>query len=103
MYITHTHTYIQASISPNALTSCNTRAAEDQKTTIECGLNNPTLAGSTLQLEIYFRLNDSAISLSKRQLELQFSVVDGVSQTVVTTQAQIINLDAVAGFKLSSR
>ena len=34
---------------------------------------------------------------------MRFSVVDGVSQTMVAAQAQIIDLYAVAGFKLSSR
>lgn len=97
------HILIKVSISPNALTSCNTRAADEQRTTIECGLNNPAPAGSILQLEVYFLLNDSAISLSKRRLDLQFSVVDGISQAVMAAPTQTIGLDVVAGFRLSSR
>lgn len=99
----HELTLVQVSITPNALTSCDTRASEDQTTTIECGLNNPTLAGSTLQLEIYFMLNDTAIPLTTTQLEIRFSIVDGVSQTEAAAQTLSIGLDAVAGFKVTSR
>ena len=91
----------QISLSSNALTSCDTRATGELSTTVECGLPNPTLAGSTFPLEVYFLLNDSDISLEKQQLQLKFSVVDGASQTVVATKSQSIGLEAVAGLRLS--
>ena len=96
------YTLTQESITPSAITECNTRVAEQTTdSAIECKLRNPIRAGKKLEMVVYFLLNTSALSLESKELTFNFSVsgsVDGSRQV----QVRSIQLDAVSAYGLTS-
>ncbi|XP_064402359.1 integrin alpha-V-like [Halichondria panicea] len=78
------------SLSPSAVTECNSRLINDQlsnfTTAVECALRNPTLAGKTLQLELFFGFNLSGIPLDTESLEFTFLL----SETMGSAQCECV-------------
>jgi len=56
----------------------------------------------TLQLELVFSLNESAISLDSSSLELVFSVLDGSSGNVTGTARSSVALEALGDYEITT-
>lgn len=93
-------------MSQDAATECNSRPLDDQLSNftiaLECSLRNPTPAGSTLQLELFFGFNVSAVSLETSSLAVMFSVIDGLSGNVSDSRTLNVTLDAVGDYGITS-
>lgn len=99
--------HAQVSVSPSAITECATRtisetASDGFSTNIECFLRNPVLAGVTLELEMFFLLNVSAIPLSTSSLDIVFSVVDGVTGNRSDSVSRSVGLEAIGAYGITS-
>lgn len=93
-------------MSPSAVTECNSRSISDllsnYSTVVECSLRNPTLAGDSLEMELFFGFNVSDIPLETSSVQLLFTVIDGSSGNETGRANGSVSLEAVGAFGISS-